>query len=73
MSSEPPDEVAGVEGTRTLPLDGLDDWYRVDCGDIMGPIFICLAAAKLFGGKDKFFRRRSCASMEGLRRNFLGL
>lgn len=55
MSSEPIDEAVGVEGTRTLPFDGLDDRYRMDGGDIIGPIFICLAAAKLFEGNDRFF------------------
>lgn len=55
MSSPPTDdEVAGVEGTRTLPLDGLDDGYRVDCGDIIEPILICLAAAKLLGRNARF-------------------
>ena len=55
MSSPPTDdEVAGVEGTRTLPLDGLDDGYRVDCGDTIEPILICLGAAKLLGRNARF-------------------
>ena len=73
MSSEPTEEAVDVEGTRTLPLDGLDDEYRTDCGDIIGPIFICLAAAKLFEGNVRLLGRRSCESMEGLRRNFFAL
>lgn len=73
MSSEPTEEAVDVEGTRTLPLDGLDDEYRTDCGDIIGPIFICLAAAKLLEGKVRLLGRRSRESMEGLRRSFFAL
>lgn len=35
-SSEPSDEAAGVGGIRTLPFEGLDDWYRTTGGDING-------------------------------------